>query len=148
MARGRPPKRLGHVDGLDADAETKERLKAILATLGGELSVAQACEQLGLSETRFHELRQQALYAMVEGLEPRPPGRPPKPPEEDDELTKLKARYAWLEEELEIQRLRTEIAVVDPSLLREPESLAKKKGSSKKRKRDERRRKGGGRSGT
>ncbi len=148
MTRGRPPMRLGHVDGLETDAETKERLKAILATLGGDLSVIEACEQLGLSETRFHELRQESLEGMLERLTPRPPGRPPKPPAEDSELTRLKERYAWLEEELEIARLRTEIAIVDPSLLREPEYIPKKKGSSKKRKRDERRRKDGGRSGT
>ena len=39
MTNGRPNKGLGHVDGLDADAAQKERLRVILATLSGELTV-------------------------------------------------------------------------------------------------------------
>jgi hypothetical protein len=148
MTRGRPPKGLGHVDSLSGDAATKERMKVLLATLTGDLSVPAACTRLGLGESRFHELRHQALEAMHDGLIPRPAGRPPKPPEEDEEVTQLKARIDWLEEELEISRLRTEIAMWKPSLLRDPISPPPEKGgSSPRRSRRKRRRKGGGRSG-
>ena len=33
--RGRPPKKLGHVDKLEGEASSKERLKVILKTLSG-----------------------------------------------------------------------------------------------------------------
>jgi len=133
MGRGRPPKRLGHVDALTGDETVKARMKAILATVAGDLSVMEACAQLGVSETRFHALREEALASMLEGLAPRAPGRPPKEPEEDAEVTRLKARLAWLEEELEIARARTIVAMVNPKLLRDPQGPSEKKGSSPKK---------------
>jgi hypothetical protein len=148
MGRGRPPKGLSHVDSLPGDAEEKERLKTILATLTGELSVKEACERLLVSESRFHEIRKTALGGMLEGLSPRPPGRPAKK-KEPKEVRELKARVAWLEEELEIARLRTEIAMWKPGLLRDPALPSKKKGpSSKLRKRSSRQRKHGDREDT
>ena len=144
--RGRPPKGLAHVDSLEGDASSKKRLKAILATLSGELSVPEACERLEVSETRFHDLRRSALEGMLAGIEPRPPGRPPKEPEEDPEVTYLKARLAWAEEELQITRVRTEIALVNPKLLRDPipwppPERPEKRGSSAKPSRRRRQRK-------
>ena len=133
MGRGRPPKRLGHVDALSGDETAKARMKAIFETVAGDLSVVEACGRLGVSETRFFELRQQALDGMLEGLAPRPVGRPPKEPEEDEDVTRLKAQMAWLEEELEVSRTRTIIALVNPDLLRDPVVLSpEKKGSSAK----------------
>jgi transposase-like protein len=144
MARGRPPKKLGHVDALSGDEATKARLKAILATLTGDLSVPEACARLGVSESRFHELRQMALTAMLEGLAPRPVGRPPTEPEESAEVRHLKAQRAWLEEELEIARTRLEVALVNPDLLRDPISTPPEKGGSSAKKRRRKRRDKGG----
>jgi len=136
------------VDSLSCDDEQRERLKTILATLAGDVSVKEACERLGVSESRFHELRRLALEGMVEGLSPRPPGRPAKE-EKDTEVVRLLRRVAWLEEELEIARVRTEIAVWNPGLLRDPVSpLPEKKGSSPKGSRGSRRRRRGDGSGT
>lgn len=151
--RGRPPKGLGHVDALDGDEVAKERIKAFLETLSEDLSVEEACSRLAMSETRFHELRLVALQAMLAGIQPRPAGRPPKEPEEPAEVTALRSRIGWLEEELEIARLRTEIALVNPKLLREPQpwpppERGEKKGSSAKRRRRSRRRSRDDRSGT
>jgi hypothetical protein len=143
MGRGRPPKGLSHVDSLPGDAEDKERLKTILATLTGDLSVHKACEHLQVSESRFHEIRKTALAAMLDGLTPRPPGRPAKEGE-PKEVQKLKARVAWLEEELEISRLRTEIAMWKPGLLRDQVLPSKKGGASSKRRRKKSRRDRGG----
>ena len=145
MGRGRPPLGLGHVDSLPGDACAKERLKAVLATLTGDLTVPEACEKLSISETRFHDLRRTALQAMLEGLAPKPPGRP-REQAEDEEVQRLRQEHAWLTEELEIARVRTEIAMRNPSLLRPPAPAAKKKGSSPNRR--HRRRGGGGKSST
>ena len=145
MSRGRPPKGLAHVDSLPGDRTSKKRMKVILATMAEGLSVPEACDRLGIGESRFHELRHQALTAMLEGLAPRPVGRPPMPPEEDEEVSRLKGRIGWLEEELELSRVRTEIAMWNPTLLRDPISLApKKKGSSPKTRKPRTRRRNGG----
>ena len=146
MARGRPPKGLAHVDSLSGDEGAKAQMKTILATLTGDLTVAQAAKRLGVSESRFHELRKQALEGMLAGLEPGSPGRPPAP-KEPEEVREMKERLSWLEEELEISRLRTEIAMWKPSLLRDSLPPApEKKGSSPNR--DRRKPSGGDRSGT
>jgi transposase-like protein len=133
------------VDSLPGDEASKERLKTILATLTGDLTVPEACDRLSISETRFHDLRRTALEGMLEGLRPKPPGRPRKETE-DEEVQRLREEKEWLTEELEIARLRTEIAMWKPSLLRPPKPPAKKKGSSRSRSR--RRRRGGGKGGT
>ena len=132
MARGRPPKGLAHVDSLSGDEGAKAQVKTILATLTGDLTVARAAKRLGVSESRFHQLRKQALEGMLAGLEPGSPGRPPAP-KEPEEVREMKERLSWLEEELEISRLRTEIAMWKPSLLRDPVHTPEKKGSSPKR---------------
>jgi hypothetical protein len=148
MGRGRPPKGLSHIDSLSGDPESKKRLKAVIATLLGHMTIAEACEELSLSESRFHEIRQRALAGMMEGLEPRPPGRPPNPVE-NEEVAALERRIDILREELEIARLRTEIAVWKPSLLRDPIRPREKRGSSAKGRRRKRKpRSGGGKSGT
>ena len=134
MGRGRPPLGLGHVDSLSGDNAAKERMRTVLATLTGDLTVAEACERLSVSETRFHDLRKTALESMLEGLTPKPPGRPAEP-EEDEEIQQLREENDWLTEELEIARLRTEIAMWKPSLLRDPVHTPEKKGSSPKRRR-------------
>lgn len=131
MGRGRPPKGLSHIDSLSGDPESKKRLKVIITTLHGEMSIPEACTQLSLSESRFHEIRQRVLAGMLEGLEPRPPGRPPNPVE-SEEVGALKRRIDFLREELQIARLRTEIAMWKPSLLRDPVRSPEKKGSSAK----------------
>jgi transposase-like protein len=131
MGRGRPPKGLTHIDSITPDPESRKRLKAVLATLLGQMTVAEACRELSLSESRFHEIRRRALAGMVEGLEPRPPGRPPAPVE-DEEVSSLKQQVEHLREELQISRLRTEIALWGPSMLRDPVYPRERKGCSPK----------------
>lgn len=77
MRRGRPPEGLRHIDRLEGSEESKLRLRTILETLSGECTIAEACERLGLSEARLHQLRQAALEAALSGLAPGQPGRPP-----------------------------------------------------------------------
>lgn len=133
MARGRPPKGLSHVDSLPGDEGAKAQVKTILATLTGQLTVARAASRLGVSESRFHQLRRQALESMIAGMEPGSPGRPPAP-KEPKEVRELKERISRLEEDLEISQLRTEIAMWKPSLLKDTLPPApEKRGFSPKR---------------
>ena len=137
MGRGRPPKGLSHVDSLPGEKAEKDRLKTILATITGDLSAKEACGRLAVSASRFHELRQTALSGMLAGLAPRPPGRPAKE-REPKAVRELRERVAWLEEELEISRLKTEIAMWKPAILREVTPSPEKKGPSSKLKRGKR----------
>jgi transposase len=142
MSGGRPSFGVRHVDSLDASEMEKGRLKAILKTLTGELSVREACRRLSVGESRFHEIRKEVLQAAVDGLRPRRTGRPPAvESEESAEIRRLSRRIEDLEAELQLSWLRSEIAVTMPHLLDRPERVGReKKGSSPKRRRKRRRR--------
>jgi hypothetical protein len=131
------------VDGLSGTAESKHRLRIVLETLMGDLTVEEACVELGVSEARFHELRQQALAGALSGLEPKRPGRPRQvvEPVETPREQQLRQEVDQLRVELQAARVRTEVALVMPHLLRDGEG--KKKATSAKarrRKRGRRRR--------
>lgn len=131
MTRGRPPLGAGHVDGLDGSESSKERLRNILGTLNGDLTVAQACERLGIGETRYHELRREALSGALEALEPRPPGRPRRAePAEEQRIRELEAQVGDLEEEILCQRVRLELALTMPHVLKIPKGEFPQKGDS------------------
>jgi len=133
MGRGRPGKGEGHVDGLEGPASSKARMKVILATLSGAMTVREASEALGLSEARFHALRQEKLQVWLDALAPRPPGRPPKEEEvEPSEVEFLREQVKELELDLQVARTRTELALTMPHVLKE-ESEAGKKGGVKRR---------------
>ena len=128
--RGRPPQGPELVEGLEASSDAKDRLKLILRTLSGELSVQEACAHLGISEARFHELRAEALHGATQALEPKPKGRPPQaePSEEAREVARLKAQVTELTIDLRAAQIREEIGLVAPHLLKRPvEGEAEKK---------------------
>lgn len=130
--RGRPPEKLKHVDKLEADAASKERLKVILKTLSGELSVEAACHELRLSEPRFHALRQQVLEGAVKSLEPKPVGRPRKQlSPEQARIEELEQRNRDLLVDLQVARTRTEIALTMPHVLKDVPKARPKKGGTK-----------------
>lgn len=131
MPAGRPPKKSDLVDSLDAGNMERERLRIILQTLSGEVSVVEACELLDVSETRFHDLRTQALEGALSALAPKPRGRPHKHEETPEEVQKLKEQVDDLTFELQAQRVKTEIAVTMPHLLKDKPT--KKKITKKKR---------------
>ena len=126
----RPNKGIEHVDALEGDASTKERLRTVLETITGDLSVEEACRRLSVSPSRFHELREAALAGALRALEPRAPGRPPGPTP-DPQVEALTRKNAELEHELEAARIRTEIAIVMPHVLRRPQA-GEKGGSAQK----------------
>jgi transposase len=132
MRMGRPPKGGALVEHLDASSEAKERARVIIGTLREELTVRDACEELGVGETRFHQLRDRFVLEGVRGLEPRFGGRPRKD-EDDPRVGALLERVAQLEKELKAAELRAQIAQVLPRLLKEPGRAAPQGGRGKKR---------------
>jgi hypothetical protein len=122
----RPSKGIEHVDSLCGDDASKARLRAVLATITGELSVEEACAILSLSPSRFHELREEALSGALLALAPRPAGRPPAPKEEAL-VAALRRENAELRHDLEAARTRAEVALLMPGLLR-PLSQGEKGG--------------------
>lgn len=119
---GRPPHGPRLVDRLDLSVSAAERLKLILETISGARSVKDASEMLGISETRFHVIRQTALEAAGQSLEPQAPGRPATARTENDtRIEQLEQRNSELTVALEAMRLREEIAAIAPHLLVRPE---------------------------
>src|SRR5215472_14570318 len=101
MSRGRPADGIGHVDRLDGPEELKQRLKVLLSTLDGNKSVAEACAELGVSESRLHELRKEALEGALRALQPRPSGRPAKQEPATPRERELEAHIKELEEDVQ-----------------------------------------------
>src|SRR5260370_27967452 len=54
----------------------KLRAKVILETMAGTCRLKEACQRLGISEQRFHQLREEMMAAAVKALEPGHAGRP------------------------------------------------------------------------
>jgi hypothetical protein len=118
VSRGRPPDGIGHVDRLDGPEELKQRLKVLLGTLDGSKSVEEACAELGVSASRLHELRKEALEGALQALQPRPSGRPAKPEAMTTKEQELQARVDALEEDLQLAYVRTELALAMPHLFK------------------------------
>lgn len=109
---GRKPLLLGHVDGLDGSERAKCRLRSFMETLCGTNSVSQACRDLELHESQFHELRREWLQSAVALLEPRRVGRPPRStaaPLAAAEHERLTSENADLRRQLQTLQQRVEI---------------------------------------
>ncbi len=106
------------VEGAEGSPGAKARLKVILETLAAMKTIAEACGALGMGEAGFHKLRTRVLQEAVEGLEPRRPGRKPKEKVEDERIEALEAEVAMLRRALKASRVREEIALTMPHLLR------------------------------
>jgi hypothetical protein len=108
------------VDGLPGSEDARARLKIILETLSGQKTIPQACAELRVGESRFHELRNEFLAKGVEWLEPKPLGRPPDPGPSDLERENLRLHRENEQLKLEVQaaQIREEIALVMPHVLK------------------------------
>jgi hypothetical protein len=145
MRSGRPPKGLKHVDDLPGDPESKERLRVILATLSGEVSLAKACVRLGLSETRFLQLRRRTLEGALAAAGPGVPGRPACEQDESGAReVELEHEVKELKQQLVMEEVRTQIALVKPELLERAVVKAIKK-KARERQKSKKDRKGKGR---
>lgn len=129
MSRGRPPQGPKLAEQLVGSEAAKQRLAVILETLAGQRTVDEACGVLGVSETRFHELRNEWLQGAVGLLEPRPQGRPlaPPPTPAEEELAQLRRQLVEQKIQLEAANIREELALVMPHVL-QPRKGAKKGG--------------------
>ncbi|MCC7015230.1 MAG: hypothetical protein IT454_21910 [Planctomycetes bacterium] len=121
---------VGHLVG---DEGQKQRLKVIFAVLIGELSVNEACELLGLCASRYYELRQQVLEAALQSLSPHPAGRP-RAVVDSQEVEHLSAMAAEHEREMHLMRVREELLLTVPRVVRENErsALPGQKGGARK----------------
>ena len=139
MGRGRPPVGLGHVDRLLGPESSKQRLRVILASLTGVMTVEQACHELGVGEARFHVLRREALEGALSALGPRRTGRPPapEPSAEERQLAELQQEIDHLKLDLYASRVREKLALTMPHVLHDPGGS---KPSGKKSRRPRRRR--------
>lgn len=131
---GRKPSGPQIAERLEGSPVAKQRLEVILETIAGRLTVPEACQQLEIGESRFHELRNQTLQATLEALEPRPLGRPAKPTSpEQVEIDTLKAELRHLHAELELAQVQVRLARIHPGLIgSQPataDDLASKKNS-------------------
>jgi hypothetical protein len=140
MTRGRKPEGAELVGRLEGSDSAKARLRLILDVLAGRRAVGEACRQLGLSDRRFHELRCLALQAALGGLEPRPAGRPAQQPGGGEQEAALRATIRDLQLDLRASRVREEIALTMPDLLRRP---ARGEGAQAQRRRARRGTSGG-----
>lgn len=124
--RGRKPKGpelVTHLAGSDA---ARERLKRIVDSLAGRATVAEVCAELGIGESRFHQLRSEALQAAVDRLEPRTAGRPATQVSPTDaRVAELERQLRELKWELHACQIRLELAEALPGLVRR-ESAVKK----------------------
>ena len=119
MSRGRPSLGPDLADKADGSDQAKTRLKLILQTIAGEITVAHASQQLGMSEARFHELRQQWIQAACTALEPKPLGRPKETTvEEEVELLRLHRENKNLKMHLRAAQIREEIGIAMPHVLK------------------------------
>jgi transposase-like protein len=133
------------VEALDGSESAKGRLRVILETLTGEKTVFDACQELGIGESMFHKLRNEFLQDAVGLLEPKPLGRPRDEIDPEEKLREgYEKRIQDLEVRLEAARVREEIALTMPHLLRGREEREGNPGSEKKRRRRRGRRETGG----
>ena len=106
----RPNKGANHVDEIQGTKESKRRAKLILKTITGELSVREACEQLGIGPTQFANLRKQGLESLVDGLRPAPAGRRARARVVSEREVELTQRNAELERENRLLKAHVEVA--------------------------------------
>ena len=145
MAAGRPPMGAKLLDRLECSEEAKARARTIIETLSGEKTIAQACEALGVGESRFRELRESCLIAGAAGVEAKPRGRPRKESDEGEIDVEALKREVWkLREDLEFSRARTVLATAFPHVVKDPSDQKKtdpRKERRRKRKAERKRKK-------
>jgi hypothetical protein len=106
------------LSGLSGSADAKGRFAAIVSTLTGEKSVPDVCAELGICEARFHEMRKEFLAGAVGLLEKRPAGRKPAAGPEPDDISLLRDENKRLRLEVEASRIKAELALVLPHVLK------------------------------
>lgn len=127
----RPNKGAAHVDALPGTQQSKRRAKCILQTMAGEMSVKEACDEIGICPSQFDNLRRQFLLGGLDGLQPRPMGRPARVSGLSvAETEALQQRVAELEREVRL--LQAQLAVAGLPRAKGPRR-SKSRGASRSR---------------
>jgi hypothetical protein len=115
--RGRRPVGPEYAEQLAGSEIARLRARVILETIAGTCRLKEACERLGISEQRFHQLREEMMAAAVQALEPGHAGRPPrnKAPAEE-QVAALEQQLQDKEVELRAAKAREEIALIMPEV--------------------------------
>jgi hypothetical protein len=119
VARKTSAKRL--IENLEGEAAVKNQLETILDVLAGRKTVSDACAELGVSEATFHRMKDKVLIGAAEALIPKAAGRPSTPDDLPSDVKELKRQLLMARIELEASRVREEIALVAPHLLKRPD---------------------------
>jgi len=105
------------VQGLEGSAHARRRLEAVLETIAGGVSVGEACERLGISQTAFYKMRATALGAALASLEPKALGRPPRRVDEKDRrIDELGSEIERLRKAVVTSQVKEELALAMPFL--------------------------------
>jgi len=130
--RGRQPSGPEYVQRLEGSAKAKERAEVVLATLGGRLSVQEACRRLGVGEAYFNRLRLKFLRGGLPALEDQPAGRRRRPvAAASQQIDALETALGEAKLALEAAQVREEIALTMPQLFKRP--LGPKKKTRRRR---------------
>jgi len=98
------------VERLAVSETARERTKVILLTLSGGWSVQQGLDRLGLSRTRFQDLRRRLLEGAAHAVEGRPVGRPRREEHVDPETVEA-MRWAIRQLKHELRSARAQLAI-------------------------------------
>ena len=127
--RGRKPAGPEYAEKLSGSETAKLRAKVILETMMGACRVLEACTRLGISEQRFHQLREEMMTAAVQALEPGHAGRPAHTPTSAEErVVALEQQLVDKDVELRAAKARAEIAVILPDV-QHPSPTTKEPGA-------------------
>lgn len=112
---GRPTTGPALVDRLAGSDRAKLIVRTILETISGARTIDDAAQALDCNHAYVHALRERLLVATIAAAEPRTTGPKPKPPLTPDAAAQVQAaerRAKDAEIALELERCRTEIALV------------------------------------
>jgi transposase-like protein len=125
--RGRKPFGTEYVDKLQGPQEAKRRLKALLDVSNGSLRVCEACDLLGISPQRWHDLRQEFMEEALASLVGGKAGRPRTRTAEADKIRALEEENQRLRMEIEGLRVQAEVNLIVPQRRPAAEPLKKKR---------------------
>ena len=135
--RGRKPSGTKLLDKFRASPRSQARMCAILETLSGQKTIAEASAEVGLAEAMFHRIRDQMLAAGLQALEAKPIGRP------RTATSASPSRVAALEQEQKDLKIALHTAEVRAEIAQSMPHLLQGKGRSEKKSRRTRRQRGG-----
>ncbi len=125
--RGRHPSGPDLADETEGSDQARRRLKVMLETISGQKRIAEACEELGISEAQFHKLRRRMMAGALASLEPAAAGRPAgRTAAVDERIAGLEEEIRQLKTELRASQIREEVALLMPHLVKVPDEGGKK----------------------